>query len=95
MKSHFSPVVNRYFQPVMNPRELTLSLTFIPYCLSTKDLRFDALRVRSMLSGLIIPADLEGEMSVFQSIGLLIRPTSSRRNLISQLALYSMALYVM
>ena len=32
-----------------------LSLTFIPYILSTKDLRFDALRMRSMLSGLIIP----------------------------------------
>ena len=33
-----------------------LSLTFIPCILSTKDLRFDALRARSMLSGLIIPA---------------------------------------
>ena len=33
-----------------------LSLTFIPYILSTKDLRFDAFRARRMLSGLIIPA---------------------------------------
>ncbi len=32
-----------------------LSLTFIPYILSTKDLRFDTLRAWSMLSGLIIP----------------------------------------
>ena len=32
-----------------------LSLTFIPYILSTKDLRFDALRAPSMLLGLITP----------------------------------------
>ncbi len=40
---------------VLEEEGFQLSLTFIPYILSTKDLRFDALRTRSMLSGLIIP----------------------------------------